>query len=222
MKYSRAFIKKSQQISTATIGHLTNFGFMDGGIRPLYPEARMTGPARTVQIPALDGTGLREMLERVRPGDVIIIDQGRNTAYACWGEIMALRAQSIGAAGVVIDGSATDSAEIKAMGFPTFSRGVTAITTKRYGLEGLVDLDVCVGGVVVHPGDLIIADVNGVVVLQPREARGLVEAAIAKEKDEVHMRKEILEGKLRPIETVLPAKSIMSPRKILRKGPENP
>lgn len=196
MKFSKAFLKKCNQVSTATIGHLTNFGFMDAGIRPVFAGARMAGPARTVQIPAIDGTGLRAVLERVRPGEIVVVDQGRDTTYACWGEIIAMRAQALGAAGAVVDGAATDPVEIESIGFPVFSRDVTAITTKRYGIEGRVDVDVCAGGVVVHPGDLVIGDANGVVVLDPREAKGLVEEALAKEEEEVKTRAAIARGEM--------------------------
>lgn len=202
MKYSAAFLKKCAQVSTATIGHLTNFGFMDPGIRPLFPGARMSGPARTVQIPALDGTGIRAVLEQVRPGEVIVVDQGRNASYACWGEIITLRAQALGAAGAVVDGPATDPVEIEQAGFPVFSRSVSAITTKRYGIEGRVDVDVCAGNVVVHPGDLVIGDANGVVVLRPGEARALVEEALRKEEDEVRTRASIARGVIPDLKTV--------------------
>lgn len=178
MKYSKTFIEKCLRVSTADIGHLTDFGFMDVGIRPVYPGARLAGPARTVQLPGFDGTVMRVLLERVQPGDVVVVDRLGDNKFACWGDVMALRARSVGAVGAVIDGAATDPVETESMGFPTFSRSISPITTRRHGIEGRVDIDISAGGVVVHPGDLVIGDMNGVVVLQPDEAEGFVDEAL--------------------------------------------
>lgn len=178
MKYSEAFIEKCLRVSTADIGHLTDFGFMDVGIRPVYPGARLAGPARTVQVPGFDGTVMRALLERIQPGDVVVVDRLGDNKFACWGDVMALRARTVGAVGVVIDGAATDPVEIEAMDFPTFSRSISPITTRRHGIEGRIDVDISAGGVVVHPGDLVIGDMNGVVVLQPDEAEEFVGKAL--------------------------------------------
>ena len=178
MKYSLAFIEKCLQASTADIGHFTYFGFMDVGIHAIYPGARMAGPARTVQLPGSDATSLRTLLEQIEPGEVVVVDRLGDNRFACWGDIAGLRARSAGAVGVVIDGAATDPAETEALGFPTFARSISPGTTRRLGVEGRVNVDVCAGGVVVHPGDLVIGDANGVVVLAPGEAEELVEEAL--------------------------------------------
>jgi regulator of RNase E activity RraA len=196
MHYSAQLIEKCRRVSTANIGHLTHFGFMDVGIRPVYAGARLAGPARTVQLPGFDGSVLRVALERIQAGDVVVVDRLGDSRFACWGDVMAFRARAAGAVGAVIDGAATDPVELQELGFPTFSRSISPLTTTRYGIAGRVDVDVSCGGAVVHPGDLVIGDANGVVVLSPDEAERLVDEALTIEE---RARESIRRGEVPPM-----------------------
>lgn len=191
-------LRRASAVSPATIGHLTAFGFMDPAIKPLHPGARVAGPAFTVRIPADDSTAVHKAMGLVEPGDVVVIDRSGDTRHACVGDVVALAARTRGVAAIVIDGVATDAADIQRIGLPVFARGISALTTKLLGLHGEINLPVHAGGVTVRPGDLILADDNGVLVLDPASAGALVAQAEEAERREVELKRRLLAGELLP------------------------
>ncbi|AXG76398.1 RraA family protein [Streptomyces paludis] len=156
-------------LQVSALGHLTDFGF-PRGLRAVTTARRFAGPALTVRIPHLDSTAVHLAMERVRPGDVVVIDQSGDELRSSFGGTLAAVAAARGAVGAVCDGSTNDVDEIDALGFPVYSRGVTALTTRILGLEGAVNVPVCVGGTVVLPGDLVFGDEDGVAVVEGRHA----------------------------------------------------
>ncbi|WP_301113504.1 RraA family protein [Microbacterium sp.] len=164
--------------STATLGHLTDFGFVRG-LSPVGPVHTFAGPALTVRIPHADSTAVHHALSLVRPGDVIVIDQSGDDDRSSFGGTLAAIASDAGAVAAVATGRTNDVHEIRALGFPVFSRGATPLTTRILGLEGQINVPVAVGGVVVTPGDVIFGDGDGVCVL-PRADAARLSAMVAR------------------------------------------
>lgn len=179
-----------QYIDASTLGHLTDFGYLRG-IRPLYRPTRLLGNAVTVRIPHLDGSAIGKALAICQAGDVLVIDMSGDHDRACWGELRTLAALRRQLAGVVISGGVTDTRAVTALGFPVFSRAVSALTTRMLELEGEVNTPVSIGGVSVQPGDLVVADDDGVFILNPEMAFGLGPRALEKQAKEALRRKEI-------------------------------
>ncbi len=153
----------------ATIGHFRNTGFVDPAIRSILPQTRVAGTAVTLSLAPGDGTLLSLALDRVRPGDVLMIDHATGGGLACWGNVMNFVAKREGVAAVIIDGFSTDIVELRAHGLPVFSRGSAAQTTTLAGIGGQMNNPVHIGGVLVRPGDAVLADENGVVVMPPED-----------------------------------------------------
>jgi regulator of RNase E activity RraA len=159
-------------------------GFVDLGIRPLLGDARVAGAAVTVQIAGADSTLLYHAMDRVRPGDLLVIDRAGDRTHACWGGFMAAVAKIRGLAGVIIDGAVTDPAAIIAAGVPTWARQTSAITTKLLNLGGGFNVPVSIGGVAVTPGDAVLADDCGVVVIPQARIDRLTEIALKDQEEE--------------------------------------
>ncbi|MFV3131109.1 RraA family protein [Niveispirillum sp. KHB5.9] len=167
------------QVETATLGHFRHDGFIDPAIRLVLPRARIAGPAVTVRIPGPDSTLLHHAVSSARPGDVLVIDRCGDTRHACWGGVTTNAARLAGIAGIIIDGPATDLGEITKAGLPVWCRGPSSLTTKFLALDSAMNVPVSVGGVAINPGDLILADESGAIVLPPDAARAAAEHAIS-------------------------------------------
>lgn len=137
---------------------------MSASIRPLHPDMRLVGQARTIRVPAADNAATHVMLALVRPGEVIVIDGAGYTDTAVWGGVVTLAAIRAKAAGVVTDGATRDSQEIAEKGFPLFCSGVTPRGPQK-GNYGMIDGPIALGRVPVQSGDLIVGDSDGVVVV---------------------------------------------------------
>lgn len=176
-----AVLEKLARAETATIGHTRLQGFMDRGIQAVLPGARIAGTAVTVQIPGPDSTLLHHALGLLRPGDVLVVDRLGDDRYACLGGGVALAAKLAGSAAAVVDGPCTDFSEIRAHGYPVWCRGPAPITTRLHALGGALNAPVSCGGVTVRPGDAVLADESGVLVLPPEEALAVADAALARQ-----------------------------------------
>lgn len=181
-------------VDPATIGHFIHFGAMHYQIKPLWRPVKIAGPAFTVRTPAVDTTMLHRCYELLAAGDVLVIDRCGDMIHAGFGGVTAYAATMRQAAGVVIDGLATDIREIEEYRLPVFARGLTAITTRMMGTGGDINVPVMVGGVVVRPGDLVFGDDNGVLVLQPDEAPALLKMAQEAEAREKETKKKLASG----------------------------
>jgi 4-hydroxy-4-methyl-2-oxoglutarate aldolase len=196
-------------VPPATIGHVRQVGFVDPAIRPVYrPRRVVVGPAATLRLMPGDVSHTRAALEALRAGEVLVIDVGGHCQTACWGEMTSLAARVRGAAGVVVDGAVTDVVEIEEMDVPTWSRGVAALVGRRLGHEGGPGRPVQCGGALVNPGDLVVADDNGIVVIPPGEAEAVYREARAYEDRSPHQRRWILGGGLLADLTGLSAEEI--------------
>jgi regulator of RNase E activity RraA len=191
-------ISKLVKAEPATIGHFRNSGFMDPAIRAMQPDVRIAGPAVTVRAPGMDGTIVGYALGQVRRGDVLVIDRAGDHRHAAFGGLVAYACKVAGLAGVIIDGVATDIGEVRKYNVPLWCRGLSAVTTKRIGLAGEFCVPVSCGGVAVNPGDVIIADECGIVVLDRAEAEAAAERAIGMQEAETASRKRLDSGEKLP------------------------
>ncbi|NKN38845.1 RraA family protein [Agrobacterium sp. a22-2] len=166
------------QVETATLGHWRHFGFLSRQIQPLIPRRRVVGTAVTIAIPGPDSTLLHHLLSLLRPGDFVIVDRLHDDRYACWGGGVTVGAKAAGAVGAVVDGPCTDLEEIEQSDFPMWCRGISPITTRLYDLGGAINIPVSVGNTVVMPGDAVLADESGVIVLSPGEVATEAQKAI--------------------------------------------
>ena len=169
-----------EQTETATVGHWRHWGFVDRRIQGLL-RRRVAGTAVTVQIPGADSTMLHHALGLLRPGDVLVVDRLGDDRHACWGGGVTVAAKAAGAKAGLVDGPCTDVEEVEASDFPLWCRGLAPITTRIYDLGGRMNVPVSIGGVVVMPGDAVLLDESGVLVLPPGEAEAEARAAIARQ-----------------------------------------
>jgi len=166
-----------EQTETATVGHWRHWGFCDRKIQPVL-RRRVAGTAITLQIPGPDSTLLHHALGLLRPGDILLVDRLGDDRHACWGGGVTVAAKAAGAKAGVVDGPCTDREEIEASDFPMWCRGLAPITTRIYDLGGRMNVPVAIGGVVVMPGDAVLCDESGVLLLQPEEAEAEARRAI--------------------------------------------
>jgi len=159
-------------------------------IRPMN-SARLLGPAFTVKVPEGDNLMFHKAMDMAREGDVIVIDAGGMTSRAIFGELMLTYCKSRGIAGVIVDGSIRDKDAISKMDIPVYARGITPDGPYKNG-PGEINTVISFGGQVVRPGDLIIGDEDGVIVVKPEEAAELAEKVKAVSNKEMDIMDKIL------------------------------
>ena len=158
-------------------------GAMHGRIKALRPSMKLAGTAFTVEVRPGDNLMIHAAIAMARPGDVLVIDGKGDLSAALMGTIMMTACQKLGIAGVVMDGASRDSIEIEEMGYPVFSVGTNPNgPTKNIG--GRIGHPVSVGDVTVYPGDFVVADADGVVVVEREKIASLRPLAAKKVKDE--------------------------------------
>lgn len=158
-------------------------GALHGRIRPLHPRMKLAGTALTVEVRPGDNLMIHAAIALAQPGDVLVVDGKGDQSSALMGTIMMNACRKLGIAGVVLDGAARDSLEIDEMDYPVFSVGTNPNgPTKNVG--GRIGHPVSVGGVTVYPGDFVIGDADGVVVVEREKLAGLLPLAAKKVKDE--------------------------------------
>ncbi|UCD70449.1 MAG: RraA family protein, partial [Syntrophobacterales bacterium] len=171
---------------------------MSCSLRPAFDDIKLVGPAVTVRIPSIDSTLCHKVTEIVEEGDVIVIDRCGDNTYACWGGVTTLAAKIRGAAGTIVDGPITDILEIRQHKFPVYYRCISALTTKLLGIDGEINTTIQCGGVTVHPGDLIVGDANGIVIVSPDETEYILEEALRRQEREKQLIRRLKEGELLP------------------------
>jgi 4-hydroxy-4-methyl-2-oxoglutarate aldolase len=166
-----------QALSPTTLADtLTRDRVMDIGIRPLWQEMpRIAGPAYTVRCPAGDHLMLHAAIYRAPSGSVIVVESG-DVDYALAGGNVCAIAQKRGIAAFVVDGTIRDLAETRARRFPVFARGVIPIPGAKETL-GSLNVPVRCGGIEVSPGDIVVADEEGIVVVPHLRSDEILEAA---------------------------------------------
>jgi len=177
-----ALIEGFAAVEVATIGHFRHRGYVNHSLRPISPiEGTMVGRAITVAIPGTDSTMLHHAISAIQPGDVLVIDRLGDDRHACLGGGVAFAAKTAGAIAVILDGPCTDAEEIIEVGLPVFCRGVSGITSRLNDLGGALNLPISCGNVPVLPGDIVVFDNCGVLVLPPDEAHDVLAEASARQ-----------------------------------------
>lgn len=164
-------------------------------LRPIYPGARLCGPAVTVLLQPGDNWMLHVAAELVQPGDVVVAACTSDSVDGFFGELLATSFRARGAIGLVIDGGVRDVQELTKMQFPVFARAINARGTVKATL-GSVNVPVVCAGAVVDPGDVVIADDDGVVIVPAASAAQVGEAAAAREDNEAAKRARLAAGEL--------------------------
>ena len=187
-------IQLLERTETATVGHWRHWGFCDRRIAPLLRGRRVAGTAITVAIPGPDSTLLHHALGLLRPGDVLVVDRLGDDRHACWGGGVTIAAKAAGAVAGVVDGPCTDLEEIEASAFPMWCRGIAPITTRLYDLGGRLNRPVSIGGAVVAPGDAVLCDESGVLVLPPEEAEAEAREGIQRQEKGLATQARVAKG----------------------------
>ena len=172
------------QAEPAVIGHFRYTGFMSPSIRAHSQDRRVAGTAVTVRAPGMDGAMIHYAVGQARPGDFLVVDRCGDMSIAAMGGAVAYAARAAGVVGIIVDGLVTDLGELRQYGVPVWSRGTSAVTVKTLGLGGEFCIPVSCGGVAVSPGDAILADENGILVINPTDIHEAATRAMKMSSDE--------------------------------------
>ncbi|MDB5893359.1 MAG: regulator of ribonuclease A-like protein [Rhodoferax sp.] len=164
-------------------------------LRPMHSAGRLAGPALTVKTRPGDNLMIHQALEMAQPGDVIVVDGGGDLTNALIGELMTTYAMSRGVAGMVINGAIRDLDVIGAGKFPVYAAGVTHRGPYKDG-PGEINVPIAIDGMVIHPGDLMLGDVDGLLCVPIDAAEEVLAAAEAKMKAEKKTLQDIAAGRL--------------------------
>jgi 4-hydroxy-4-methyl-2-oxoglutarate aldolase len=188
-------IKQFKQLPTGNVCDANGkAGNMDPAIKPVDPKSKLVGPAVTVRCQPGDNLILHEAIYQAEPGSVLVIDAHGYIGAGPFGDIMATASQVRGLAGVIIDGACRDAEDIQEMGFPFFARAYNPGGTVKESLGPINEVIQC-GGVMVKPGDIIVGDRDGVVVVAQEKAREVLRAANAIFQKEIKIREMLHQGK---------------------------
>ena len=179
-------VSAARSLPTATLHEAgKKIGALPSAIKPVAPEFRICGSALTVHSPGGDNLWLHRALDVARSGDVMVVYASGAYEHGYWGEIMTTAAKVRGLAGLVIDACVRDVVLLGQIGFPVFSRGLCIQGTgKDFGATGWINHPITIGHVVVHAGDLVVGDADGVVVIAQARAQEVVEAGQKRELEE--------------------------------------
>ncbi|HVL75212.1 MAG TPA: RraA family protein [Noviherbaspirillum sp.] len=173
-------------------------GALHGRIAAVSPSMKLAGSAVTVEVRPGDNLMIHAAMAIAHPGDVLVIDGKGDLSSALMGAIMMNQAKAMGLAGVVVDGAVRDILELQELGFPVFAAGTNPNGPTKY-IPGRVNWDISIGGVAIHPGDLVVGDADGVVVIEREKVASLMAPAARKVADENKRIQGILRGEqLRP------------------------
>jgi len=176
---------ESAALPTATLHEASGRdGALPAAIKPVGPSMRLCGPAVTVSSPAGDNLSIHEALYMAEPGDVLVVKTG-DKDYGYWGEIMTVAAQVRGLGGLVIDGGVRDRDRLIELGLPVFSNGICIRGTgKDPSAPASINLEIQIGDVAIAPGDVVVGDADGVVVIAQSRLAEVVTAARDREEKE--------------------------------------
>jgi 4-hydroxy-4-methyl-2-oxoglutarate aldolase len=187
--------QKLSSFSSATICEaLGNINYLPSGIKPISVSMKVCGPAYTVQTMPRDNVLLHRAYAYAKPGDVIIAECSGFYEAGYWGDLLSIGAIEHGISGLVIDGCVRDADDIEALGFPVFSRGLCIRGTSNHG-DGKLNEPIVIGGVLISPGDIVIGDRDGIVIVPKDKIEETIQKAEAREAKEIKTREELRKGR---------------------------
>lgn len=190
------WIAKYAALATATVHEASGRqGAMTHDIRPVMPGLRLCGSALTVRCQAADNLTLHAAVALARPGDVLVADVGHALEAGHWGEIITVAAQARGIVGLVINGGVRDVAAVTRRGFPVFAASVSMKATVKES-PGFINHPIICGDVLVRPGDLVLGDDDGVVVVAAERLSEVYGASVAREEREAAVMRRLEQGEL--------------------------
>ena len=191
-----AAVRRLSKLGVATVHEaMGRVGLMKPYMRPIYPGSSLCGTAVTVLLHPGDNWMLHVVVEQLREGDVIVAACSADSDDGFCGELLATSFRVRGCLGLIIDGGVRDVKDLTAMKFPVFARAISAKGTVKSTL-GSVNVPVVCAGALVTPGDVIVADDDGVVVVPAGVAAETADASEAREANEADKRKKLAEGAL--------------------------
>jgi 4-hydroxy-4-methyl-2-oxoglutarate aldolase len=195
-RVSPALIAEASTLSAATLHEAAGrIGVMPTVIKPLRDDWTLCGPVYTVLSPGGDNLWLHRAIYAARPGDILVVHTSGVHDFGYWGEIMATAAIACGLAGLVIDGGVRDARLLRELPFPVFSRGLTIRGTgKDFGARGWLGAPTMFEGLIVHSGDLLFGDCDGIVVIPRDQVRSVIDASVAREKKEAGIMERLRQG----------------------------
>ncbi|MDZ5461199.1 4-carboxy-4-hydroxy-2-oxoadipate aldolase/oxaloacetate decarboxylase [Azohydromonas lata] len=189
-----------RELGTATVYEAQGAkGALDQGMKPIDPTVRLAGPALTVDARPADNLILHHAVLQAKPGDVLVVDAKGFMEAGPWGDVLTLQAMKLGIAGLVINGCVRDANLIIDLKFPVFCRGLSIKGTGK-NQPGKVNVPISIGDAVIRPGDIIVGDRDGLVVVAADEVDMAIEKSLVREEKEVKQREAIEAGTSNTVE----------------------
>lgn len=192
----KALVEALGKIQTATLHEaMGKRGALPHTIKPIWPGTMLVGVALTVKSRPGDNLMLHKAVAMAQPGDLLVVENDGFLEAGIWGEIITVAAMEKGIVGIVTNGAVRDTMPIRDLGFPVFCAGVSIKGTTK-STPGKINNPVSFEGVIVYPGDIVVCDNDGVVIVPCAEAAKVLEAAQTKEKVENEVIRKLHEGQL--------------------------
>lgn len=193
---NKELLQQLRELGVATVYEASGReGLIDIPLISVIPGSKVAGPARTVRCGQGDNLMVHAVMERIQPGDVLVLTMPEPEPVALIGELLVTQAQVRGAAAILVDAAVRDVEDLRAMGLPIWTRYVRVRGATKEKV-GAIDVPVEVGGATIHPGDIVVLDDDGAVVVAAAKAEAVLQAALARRDRENQLRQKLQQGQL--------------------------